>query len=210
MRNRVAILIMTLGLLVWPVLAWGQGKVGLINLQEAIANTQEGKKAFADIQKKYQPRQQDLQRQQQDIQNLTDQLQKQAATLSDDERVRLSRELDDKQKIFKRATEDAQAEYQSDTQDALRRLGQKMVRVINEYAQQSGYALILEEAQVQPYFVTRDVEITEEIAKRYDAANPVEGAATSGAVSAPAATPATARPATPTPAAKPPANKPKP
>jgi outer membrane protein len=220
MKNRVATFIVTLGLILWPVLAWGQGggKVGVINLQEAIANTQEGKKAFTDIQKKYQPRQQDLQRQQQDIQALQDQLQKQAATLSEEERVRLSRELEDKQKLFKRATEDATAEYQADNQDALRRLGQKMVRILNDYAQQNGYALILEEAQVQPYFVTRDVELTEEIAKRYDAANPVEGASTSGAAAAPAPTPSTPRPAATPPAAKPPApaatkpaeNRPKP
>jgi outer membrane protein len=212
MRNRVALFITTLGLLLWPVLSWGQGagKVGVINLQEAIANTQEGKKAFTDIQKKYQPRQQDLQRQQQEIQALQEQLQKQAATLSDEERVRLSRELDDKQKLFKRATEDATAEYQADNQDALRRLGQKMVRILNDYAQQNGYSLVLEEAQVQPYYVTRDVELTEEIAKRYDAANPVEGAATSGAAATPAPAPAAARPAATPPAAKPAESKPKP
>ncbi|MBZ5545343.1 MAG: OmpH family outer membrane protein [Acidobacteriia bacterium] len=220
MRNRVATFIMTLGLLLWPVLAWGQsgGKVGVINLQEAIANTLEGKKALTDIQKKYQPRQADLQRQQQEIQALQDQLQKQAATLSDEERVRLSRDLDDKQKLFKRATEDATAEYQADNQDALRRMGQKMVRIINDYAQQNGYSLILEEGQVQPYFVTRDADLTAEIAKRYDAANPVEGAATSGAAATPAPVPSSPRPAATQPPAKPAAgaaakpaeNKPKP
>jgi outer membrane protein len=179
--------------------------VGLINLQEAIANTQEGRKAFGDLQKKYQPRQQDLQRQQQDIQNLQEQLQKQAATLSDEERIRLSRELEDKNKLFKRATEDASAEYQTESQDTVRRLGQKMVRLLNEYAQQNGFSVILEEAQVAPYFITRDVELTEEIAKRYDAAYPVEGAATSG-TAAPAAPPPAAKPAAP--AAKPAATTP--
>jgi outer membrane protein len=210
MRNRVAIFMTTLGLFLWPALVWGQGggKVGVINLQQAIADTQEGKKAFTDIQKKYQPRQQDLQRQQQEIQALQEQLQKQAATLSDEERVRLGRELEDKQKLFKRAQEDATAEYQADNQDALRRLGRKMVQIINDYAQKNGYSLILEEAQVQPYFLTPDVDLTEEIAKRYDAANPVEGAATSGAAPAPAA--GTAKPAATPPPAKPAANAPKP
>jgi outer membrane protein len=210
MRNRVAIFMTTLGLFLGPALVWGQGggKVGVINLQQAIADTQEGKKAFTDIQKKYQPRQQDLQRQQQEIQALQEQLQKQAATLSDEERVRLGRELEDKQKLFKRAQEDATAEYQADNQDALRRLGRKMVQIINDYAQKNGYSLILEEAQVQPYFLTPDVDLTEEIAKRYDAANPVEGAATSGAAPAPAA--GTAKPAATPPPAKPAANAPKP
>jgi len=211
MRHRVAIFITTLGLFLCPVLAWGQGggKVGIINMQQAIADTQEGKKAFTDIQKKYQPRQQDLQRQQQEIQALQEQLQKQAATLSDEERMRLGRELEDKQKLFKRAQEDATAEYQADNQDALRRLGRKMVEIINDYAQKNGYSLVLEEAQVQPYFLTPDVDLTEAIAKRYDAANPVEGAATSGAA-APAPAAGTVKPAATPPPAKPAANTPKP
>lgn len=214
MRNRVSTPTALLSLVFFPLLAWGQGpaagKVGVINLQEAIAGTAEGKKAFSDIQKKFQPRQQQLQQQQQEIQGLQEQLQKQAATLSDEERLRLSRDLEDKQKLFKRATEDASAEYQADNQDALRRLGQKMVRLINEYAQQNGYSLILEEAQIQPYFVVRDIELTEEIAKRYDAANPVEGAATTGGTSP---VPAAAKPAAPAPkppVANKPADKPKP
>ena len=206
MKNRIINVALWAGLLLWPVLAWGQGKVGVINLQEAIANTAEGKKAFGDLQKKYQPRQQDLQRQQQEIQALQEQIQKQQATLSDEERVRLSRELEDKSKLFKRANEDATADYQADSQDTYRRLGQKMVRIVNEYAQQSGYAIVLEEAQVQPYFATRESVITEEIAKRYDAAYPVEGASAAPA----ATTPATAAPALAAPAPKPAAPAPKP
>ena len=50
------------------------GKIGVINMQAAIASTGEGKKVFTDLQKKYQPRQQELQRLQQEIQAIQDQL----------------------------------------------------------------------------------------------------------------------------------------
>jgi outer membrane protein len=164
--------------------------------------TAEGKKSFGDLQKKYQPRQTDLQRQQQEIQALQDQIQKQQATLSDEERIRLSRELEDKSKLFKRANEDATADFNAESQDTLRRLGVKMVKLVNDYAQQNAYTLILEGEQLQVYFINRDSVITEEIAKRYDAAYPVEGAA------APA--PAAAAPAAPAPKpVAPPAPKPR-
>ena len=39
--------------------------------------------------------------------------------------------------------------YQADNQEVGRRVGQKMVRVINEYAQQAGYELILDPAAAQ-------------------------------------------------------------
>jgi len=200
MKKRVVTISLGLSLLFAPLLLWGQGlgsataplKVGVVNFQGAIANTGEGRKAIADLQRKYQPRQQELQRQQQEIQNLQDQLQKQAATLSDDEQRRLSRELEDKQKVFKRATEDFNADVAVDRDDMFQRLSQKMVRVINEYASQNGYALVMDSSQTPIAFVAREVELSEELIKRYDAANPVDAATTPGA--GPTTTPA-ARPA---------------
>jgi outer membrane protein len=208
MRYRISALGLVMGLIVLPVGARGQGaaapgtKIGVINMQEALASTAEGKKAFADLQKKYDPRREELQRQQQEINALQEQLQRQAATLSDEERVRLGRELEDKQKLFKRAQEDANADFQSDQQDAIRRIGQKMVRIIAEYAPQNGYALIVDGAQIPVYYVADGVDLTDEMIKRFDAANPVEGAAS------PSASPAAAAPAKP--AAPKPAEKPKP
>ncbi len=207
MRQRITIAAVLAMVLAFPALSWGQGKVGVINLQEAISMTAEGKKAFGDLQKKYQPRQSDLQRQQQEIQALQDQMQKQQSTLSDEERVRLSRELEDKSKLFKRANEDATSDFNAESQDTLRRLGSKMVKLVNDYAQQNGYSIVLEGEQLQVYFVNRDAIITEEIAKRYDAAYPVEGAP----AAAPAGVPAAPAPKPVAPAAKPaaPVAKPK-
>ncbi len=195
MRNRVITITGVLGLLLAPALACAQapagspGKVGVISLQEAIGSTAEGKKAFEDLQKKYEPRRQDLQRQQQEISALQDQIQRQGATLSDEERVRLGRELEDKQKIFKRATEDANADFQADNQDTYRRLAQKMVRILNDYAQQNGFVLVVDQAQIPVYYVAPQIDLTDEMIKRYDAANPVETA------SAPPPAPATSAPA---------------
>ena len=56
-----------------------------------------------------------------------------------------------------------------------------MVKLINEYAKQNGFTMILEAEQLQVYYITPDSVITDEMAKRYDAAYPVEGAATPAA-----------------------------
>ncbi len=217
MKNRVPTISILLCLLLCPALSWSQtpgatttpGKIGLINIQGAIANTAEGKKALGDLQKKYQSRQQQLQQMQQEIASLQDQLQRQVNTLSDDERLRLSRELEDKQKVFKRSQEDFQTDSQGDSQDVMRRIGQKMLPLIQDYARHNGFVLILEDAQLQPYYSVPEIELTEEIIKRYDAANPSESAgAPSGGT--PPAPPANKTPAAPKPVVKPPASKPKP
>jgi len=227
MKNRRTETLTILPLLFLPAFAGAQSpapapaavRIGIINIQQAIFATAEGKKASADLQKKFQPRQQDLQKQQQEIQNLQEQLQRQQTTLSDAERIRLNRELSEKQKLFDRAREDAQADFQEDRQDVISRVGQKMVALIRDYAQQNGYALVLDaqipvvgtnqmaDAQIPIYFATKDVDITDDIVKRYDSAFPAESAGAPGP-SKPSAAPAKPH-ASPKPPPKP-ADQPKP
>ena len=178
------------------------GKIGLVNIQTAILSTAEGKKAMAELQKKYQPRQQEIQKGQQEIQAISDQLQKQAATLSDEEQRRLNRDLEEKQKLLKRTTEDAQADFANDREEMFRRIGQKMVSVIQDYAQKNGFTLIIGSDQVPVYYAATEVELTDAIVKLYDAANPVDAPITGGPATRSAA-PSAAKPAKP-------ADKPKP
>ena len=193
MKNRLTTLIVLAAIMAVPIAAHAQGKVGLISINAAIGTTQEGKKAIADLQKKYQPRQQELERLQQEIQSIQDQLSKQSATLSDDEQRRLTRDLEDKQKVLKRSTDDAQSDFGADRDEVIRRIGQKMVSIIHDYAQQNGLSLVIDGAQVPVYYAAKDVDITSEIVKRYDAANP---AADAGEAPKPAAHPASPAPAT--------------
>ena len=179
------------------------GKIGLVNIQEAILSTAEGKKSMADLQKKYQPRQQEIQKENQDIQAITDQLQKQAATLSDEEQRNLNRQLEEKQKLLKRTQEDAQADFGTDRDEMFRRIGQKMVKVIQDFAPKNGYSLVIGSDQVPIYYAATEVDLTDQIVKLYDAAYPVD-AATSGGPAAPAT-----RSSTPS-VSKPAATKPKP
>ena len=76
---------------------------------------------------------------------------------------------------MKRSTDDAQSDYNADREETVRRIGQKMVRIINDYAQQNGFILVIDGAQIPIYYAAKDVDITAEIVKRYDAANPVRG-----------------------------------
>ena len=207
---------LALGVALSPVLARGQssapatvqGKIGVINIQAAIANTGEGKKAFGELDKKYAPRRQDLQDQQQSINALQDQLQKQGTTLSDDEQRRLTRELQEKQTRFKRAQDDAQSDFSADSQDVISRIGGKLVKLVDDYARENGYALVIEgnPQQLPIYYVAPQVDLTEEMIKRYDAANPVAAGANSGS----AAKPTASRPPAPKAPTPKPADKPKP
>lgn len=188
MKNRIVSTSVILAALGLPVFLRAQAtstaggtSVAVINIQQAIASSAEGKQALDELQKKYQPRRQDLEQQQQSINALQDQLQRGATTLSDDEKYRLGREIQDKQRLFKRAQEDANSDFQADSQDIIQRIGKKMVQVINQYSQSHNLSLVLDSSQLPLYFVAKGTDITTAIVKLYDQANPVAASAGSGA-----------------------------
>ncbi|HET9365761.1 MAG TPA: OmpH family outer membrane protein, partial [Candidatus Angelobacter sp.] len=73
-------------------------KVAVVNIQQAIANTNEGKKELEALQQKFSPRQTALQTQNDEVENLKKQLEAQGSKLSDEERNNRVKTATDKQK----------------------------------------------------------------------------------------------------------------
>ena len=162
--------------------------------------TEEGKKEFDALQQKFSPKQVELKTMNDDVENLKKQLQAQSDKLSDEERNNRVKTLTDKQKGLQRNYEDAQAEFQQAEQEVVNRIGSKMLKVLEKYAKDNGYSIVLDVSNPQTspvLWATQGTVITKELVDAYNVENPV-------AASAPAPKPAgTAgtRPAAP--AAKP-------
>ena len=82
-----------------------------------MAQTNEGQRSFADLQKKYEPKRQQLKALSDEIDTLTKQLQTQGTTLSDADRASRAKAIDDKKKQLERDAEDAQNDFQQEMQD---------------------------------------------------------------------------------------------
>jgi len=194
-----------------PALAENPTKVGVINLQSAIVSTKDGQKAANDIQVRFNPKKADLDKRQSDIAQLQDQLNRGRNTLSEEARQKLVREIDQKTKSLNRDTEDARAELDQAEQKIMNDLGSRIVAVIDKYAKDNGYAMILDVSSPQTpvMFASNSIDVTRDIIELYDKNAPAPasgtGTSTSGIV-APAAKPAVAPPVTP-PAPKPVAPK---
>ena len=210
-------------LFVFPALAIGfaalshaqaatPSKVAIINVQQAILQTKDGQKASGDLQTKFTPRRQQLEKKQADIQALQDQMRKGSATMSEEAKQKVARDIDSNQKSLQRDSEDFEADVQQEEGKIMQDLGQKMMDVLIKYATQNGISVVLDVSNQQTPVLWADpsADITTEIVKLYDQAHPGTGA--------PSSPPAAAKPAPPTnpavtqpkPAANPPAGAPRP
>jgi len=181
-------------------------KVGVIQIQGAIVSTKDGQKAVAELETRMAPRKKDLEKKQGELRDLQEKLQKGGNAMAEDARQDLSRAIDQKTKSYNRDMEDAQAEFQQEQRKLLGDLGQKMMRIIDTYAQTNGFSVILDVSnQNTPVlYASNTVDITKDIVALYDKAAPsAPGAPAAPATGAtppkPAAPPAPAAPVAPAP-----------
>jgi outer membrane protein len=171
-------------------------KVGIINMQAAITGTAEGKQAAAELQSQFAPRQTELQNLQKQAEDDQNRMRTGQSTLSEDEQARLSGEYTKLGRTLQRKSQEAQDDFNEAQQEIVNRIGRKMVDILNKYAKDNGYAVVLDSSSQQTpvLYEANQIDVTQDIIRLYDQAYPVKAAA-----SAPTK-PATPRPAPATPA----------
>jgi len=175
----------------------GPAKIAVIAFQLAVAQTNEGTRDFADLQKKYAPKEAALKSLSDEIDNLTKQLQAQGTKLSEVERNERARIIDEKKKQLDRETEDLRNDGQQDMQDTYNALASKVYDAMQSYAEQQGFTLILDISQQQSpvLYASEGTNITKQVIDAYNVKSGVPAPAQVGD--------AAPKPKTTTPASKP-------
>ena len=197
----IAALLMTPAVWAQAAAPAAAGKVGVINIQAAIASTAEGKQAAAELQSQFTPRMNDLQNLQKQIEDVRNRLQTGQSTLSDEEKARLTRQGDQLTRTYQRKQQELQDDTNDAQQDVVNRIGRKIVDVLNKYSKDNGYSVVLDDSSQQTpvIFAANQIDVTQDIIRLYDQSYPVKNAGGVAPSSAPKS--AAPRPAPGTPAA---------
>src|SRR5689334_10808702 len=182
----------------------GPNKVAIINIQAAIANTNEGQRDLDALQKKFEPKQIELKSLSDEVDNLKKQLAAQTNALNDDERNKRVQTIESKQKTLQRDLDDAQSDYQTQSNEIAQRIGTKLMQTLDNYAKQNGFAVVIDVSQQQSpvLWAAQSVDITKPVIEAYNAASGVPAPAPAAKTTPSAPSAAARRPAT-TPAARP-------
>jgi len=149
-----------------------QMKIGVINLQRAILETGELKKAQNDLQVKYKARQDALEKLQKDLNDIQTQLQSSQGKLSAAGEAELQAQGAKKQREGQRMTEDLQADIERDRNDILQRAGTRMTEVVKKLADEKGFDMVVDTTTV--IFSKPALEITNDAIAAYDKAYPAK------------------------------------
>ena len=196
-------------------------KVGIINIQAAIAFSNEGQRDFGALRKKFEPRQAEITALNKELEDLKKQLQAQSNVTSDEARATLTQNITQKQKVLQRTAEDAEGDFRAQQNEVAGKIGNKMLGVLDQYAKANGFAVVLNYDEQNPQnpvlWAGASVDITRPVLEAYNAvsgvpapppAPPQAPSATKPGTGGGAAA-APAKPAGTTPAPKPGSNPPR-
>lgn len=172
-------------------------KVGVISVQGAIVGTKDGQKASQELDTKFKPKQKEFETRQAELAQLQDQYNKGGTVMNEDKRSQLARDIDEKKKRLERDTQDAQEELQGEQQRLLQSLGQRMMAVIDKYAKDNGYTMILDDSNPNTplIYASSGIDITKDIIDLYDKTSTNGGPATTPTAAPKPATPGHTGPA---------------
>ena len=177
-------------------------KVGTINIEQAIFASNEGRRDFEALSKKFEPKQNELKGSADEIDSLKKQLNAQQDKLNEESRDKLVKQIEAKQKSFDRLTQDAQEDFNNQQGEIVNRIMVKLAPIIQKYVVDNGYGLLLDTSQATsfprgPVILSGPaLDITQPIVEAYNVQSGVPAPAASSVAPKPV------RPAT-TPAAKP-------
>src|SRR5271154_942356 len=151
-------------------LASAQAKIGVVNSQKALLETEEIKKAQKDLETKFKPRQDQMAKLDKELQDIQAQLQ--SGRLNQIGEQELQSTGQRKQRELTRIQQDLQADVEAERNDILQRSGNRMQDIIRKVAEEKGMDVVIDAAST--HFFKAPLDITEDTVAAYNKAYPVK------------------------------------
>ncbi len=132
-------------------------KIGVVDYGRLVEESPQAKAALESIRTEFAPRQRDLQNQQQTLKGKEEKLQKDGATMSEDQRQRAEKELRDGARDFARKQQEVQDDFNASRNEEMSRLQRTLIEEVRTYAKAQNFDLILADGVI---YSTSTIDIT--------------------------------------------------
>jgi Skp family chaperone for outer membrane proteins len=167
-RQAVGLLILVMGVL--ASLSYAQQlKIGVVNSQDVLERSSEGKRVLARLQDLDKQNQAKISKLDTEIQQLQAQINTQRLTLTQEALSQKALDLDRKQTQRKRDAEDAYASMQETSNRLLQRIQDELIPIVTQLGKEKGLDIIFDLGKSGAVYFNPTIEVTEDVIKRYDA-----------------------------------------
>ena len=164
------ILVVLMGLVLCAAPALAETKVAYVDLQKALNTSKAGVQAkteISDLVKKYEA---EFKGKQEELVKMKGDLDKQASLLSETARADKEREYQKNVVELQRFQKDVKDEVQQKDAEHTKRILNELFEILQKIGKDGKYSMILEKNEGAVIYADPSVDVTDELIKRYDAA----------------------------------------
>lgn len=158
----------SIGLVALPASAQTM-KIGVIDVQRIITESNTGKAALAQLDAFGKEQQDKLRQKKEAVDQLQNRLSEGRLSLAEDRLAELQKELETKSIELRRTADDAQREFNRRQDEVLKEIERKVMPVIQKIGEEGGYTMIFRKFESGLVYATEQVDITPTIIQRLDA-----------------------------------------
>jgi outer membrane protein len=162
-------------------------KLGYVDMQRALNETEDGRKAKANLKKVFDQKQKELDEQQAALKKDIEDLDKKRTLLPADKVREKEAELQSRMQKVQQTYLRHQQDLSTKEQEATGKIFERMTRIISKMAASENFTMIMDKSAL--VFAKPHLDLTNDLIRRYNAGEGAEGGATAANPAKPAATP---------------------
>jgi len=160
------LVIATLALSVSFASAQERMKIGYIDVQRVIAESQSGKRAKERFQVQVKKAEADVQKERQDLERLKSDLDKKGPLLKEEERRSMEGDLQKRSVILQRTMNDYQQDLRQKESEIMSEILKEVEQIVNEVGKAEKFTLIFERSQI--IYSDQGIDITSKVIETYN------------------------------------------
>jgi outer membrane protein len=167
MRKSVISSLVVLGLVLTPLVAWADFKVGVIDGMDVVSKSADGKRVQDNLKRKSEELGKPFAQRRQDFAKQVEDFQKQAGVMKEDAKKRKAEELEKKAKDLERQGADAEKQLQQFQEKELAPLFQKLEAAVKSVAEENKLDMVLDKRNSGLLYMNPSMDITEKVRSKF-------------------------------------------
>ena len=144
-------------------------KLGYVDLQRALSETEDGRKAKANLKKIFDQKQKELDEQQEELKKAVEDLDKKRTLLPADKVREKEAELQGRMQKVQQTYLRHQQDLQAKEQEATSKIFERMNKILGKIALAENFTMILDKTQGGIVFAKPSLDLTNDLIRRYNA-----------------------------------------
>jgi len=155
-------------LFVWSTSSFAVDKIGFINLQEIMQNSNAGKKAAEDFKKFYEKETQDIKSSEKELKKMKDELEKQSSIMTQSSQKEKETIYQKKLRDYQLLVNDTNEELKKRDQEMTQKLMPGIMKIVRTIAEKENFTLVIDVATMPIPYYAKENDFSKKVIEEFN------------------------------------------